>query len=121
FTAIIAYAIARHRLMDVDYVVRKIVSFSLAVSAVFIPGGAAFAALYRAVDGDAPIRILCGALALALAATVLIPMLQRALETRLQRALFPARYDYRARLRQLTAELVHVLERAALLAKLGRE
>jgi two-component system, NtrC family, sensor kinase len=121
FTAIIAYAIARHRLMDVDYVVRKIVSFSLAASAVFIPGGAAFAALYRAVDGNAPIRILCGSLALALAATVLIPMLQRALETRLQRALFPSRHDYRARLQRLTAELVHVLERAPLLAKLGQE
>jgi signal transduction histidine kinase len=121
FTGIIAYAIVRHRLMEVDYVVRKFVSFSLAACVVFLPGGTAFALLYRTTDGSAAILVLCAALALALVATVAIPVLQQALETRLQRALFPARDDYRARLRRLTGKLVHVLERAPLLAKLGRE
>ncbi|TMB49031.1 MAG: hypothetical protein E6J60_13575, partial [Deltaproteobacteria bacterium] len=36
---IMAYAIARHRLMDVDYVVRKGVSFMLAATLVLVPGG----------------------------------------------------------------------------------
>jgi hypothetical protein len=43
----IAYAIVRHRLMDVDYVVRKVVSFALAALVVFLPGGAALAVMAR--------------------------------------------------------------------------
>lgn len=119
FTAVIAYAIARHRLMDVDYVVRKFVSFSLAASVVLIPGAAVLAALLHVTDAIVP--TLSAALGLALAATILIPTLQHALETRLQRALFPTRHDYRARLRRLASELVYELDRTTLLAKLGGE
>jgi len=121
YVAILAYAIARHRLMDVDDVVRKFVSFSLAAGAVLIPGGTALGALSRAVEAPAPALLVISALVLALVATRSIPVLQRALETRLQRALFPSRHDYRVRLRHLTASLVHVLDRTALLEKLGSE
>src|SRR5262249_29306881 len=37
FLGIIAYAIVRHRFMDLDYVVRKVVSFALASTAVLVP------------------------------------------------------------------------------------
>jgi signal transduction histidine kinase len=121
YVAILAYAIARHRLMDVDDVVRKFVSFSLAVAAVFLPGGILIATLARATASAEPILLMTASLGLALVATILIPVLQRGLETRLQRALFPSRYDYRSRLRRLTASLVHVLDRGALLARLGSD
>src|SRR5262249_62345786 len=98
---IIAYAIVRHRLMDVDYIVRKGVSFALAAAAVLVPGGVGLNALGRAVDAQAPLGSTCAALALALLAVVVIPTLQEALETRLHRAFFRRRYDYRRRLREL--------------------
>jgi signal transduction histidine kinase len=119
FTGIVAYAIVRHRLMDVDYVVRKGVSFVLAATVVLIPGAAGLMALARSVGLDEPLIVVCAAVALALLSVVLIPTLQQALETRVHRAFFPQRYDYRLRLRQLAAALVHELEKTKLLRGLG--
>ena len=44
FTAIVAYAMVRHRLMDVDYIVRKGLSFVFGAGVVLVPGAIAFAA-----------------------------------------------------------------------------
>jgi signal transduction histidine kinase len=119
--AIMAYAIARHRLMDVDYVVRKGVSFTLATSLVLVPGGMGIWSLSTSMDWPEPGVMVCAAMALALVSVVLIPALQDALETRVQRALFPQYHDYRRRLRELAAALVHVLDRQALVRRLGEE
>ena len=119
YLGIIAYAIARHRLMDVDYVVRKTVSFSLAASAVLIPGGIALFALSRTLGTEEPLIVACAAVALALVSVVLIPTFQEALETRVHRAFFPQLYDYRRRLQDLAAALVHVVDRTHLVRRLG--
>jgi signal transduction histidine kinase len=121
FTGIVAYAIARHRLMDVDYVVRKGVSFVLAVAVVFVPGGIGLTILERALRErtDDSVVLVCAALALALVAVVLVPTLQEALETRVHRALFPNLYDYRRRLRELAAGLVHIFDQDELARRLG--
>jgi len=119
FVGIIAYAIVRHRLMDVDYVVRKFVSFALASTAVLLPGGMLLAALARAMGAEAPAVLACGAIGLALLAVILIPTLQEALETRVQRAFFPRYYDSRRQLQALAVSLVHVLDRNELVSRLG--
>ena len=119
YLGIIAYAIARHRLMDVDYVVRKAVSFSLATSAVLIPGGMALFALCQEVGSEGPVIVACAAVGLALLSVVLIPTLQEALETRVHRAFFPQLYDYRRRLQELPAALVHLVDRTELVRRLG--
>jgi signal transduction histidine kinase len=116
---IMAYAIARHRLMDVDYVVRKGVSFVLAAAFVLVPGAAGVWGLYQVLNGQEPGIMVCAAMALALIAVILIPTSQAALETRVQRAFFPQHYDYRRRLRELAAALVHVLDRQQLVTRLG--
>jgi len=119
YAGVVAYAIVRHRLMDVDFVVRKGVSFLAAGAVVLAPGGIGLAALSRAVGNEEPLVVVCASLALALLAVVLIPTLQQALETRLHRALFPRLYDYRLRLRQLAPALVQVLDQGELLRRLG--
>lgn len=119
FVAILAYAIVRHRLMDVDYVVRKGVSFGLAAVAVLVPIGVGLAALSRVFGAAAPLAFACASVALMLVAVVLVPTLQQALETRVHRALFPAVYDSRLRLRQLAAALGHILDQGELVQKLG--
>lgn len=119
YIGIVAYAIARHRLMDVDYVVRKVVSFALAITIVLAPGGFGIFALARALDAGEPVILTCAALTLALLAIVLVPTMQQALETQLHRALFPTLYDYRLRLRNLGAALVHILDEDELLERLG--
>jgi len=119
YLAITAYAIARHRLMDVDYVVRKAISFFLAASVVLIPGGTVLFALSRTVGGEEPAVVACAAVGLALLSVVLIPTFQEALETRVHRAFFPQLYDYRRRLHELAAALVHLVDRNELVRRLG--
>jgi len=116
---IMAYAIARHRLMDVDYVVRKGVSFTLAATLVLVPGGLGIWVLSQSLATQEPGIMVCAALALALIAVILIPASQAALETQVQRAFFPQHYDYRRRLRELAAALVHILDRQELVKRLG--
>jgi signal transduction histidine kinase len=119
FAAIVAYAIVRHRLMDVDYVVRKLVSFALPVAVILVPGAVGVSALASTLGAAEPLIITCAAVALALIAAVLIPTLQEALETRVQRAFFPQAYDYRRRLGELGTTLVHVLNVRELGQRLG--
>jgi two-component system NtrC family sensor kinase len=119
YTGVIAYAISRHRLMDVDYVVRKFVSFTASLAVVLIPGGIGLYQLAVYVGAEAPLVVVLASITLALAGVVLVPTLQSALETRVQQAFFPRRYDYRQRLRRFGAELVHVLDEQALIQRLG--
>jgi signal transduction histidine kinase len=119
YAGVIAYAISRHRLMDVDYVVRKFVSFILALSAVLVPGGILLFRLAVYLGAEKPSIVVMASVTLALVGVILVPTLQEALETRVQRAFFPRRYDYRQRLRRFASELVHVLDEAALIKQLG--
>jgi signal transduction histidine kinase len=114
-----AYGIARHRLMDVDYVVRKIVSFLLAITIALVPCSITFAVVGQMMGIEAPFAVAAATIVVGLVAAVVIPTLQQALETRVQRAIFPHRYDYRLHLRTLAAELVHVLDERELVTRLG--
>jgi signal transduction histidine kinase len=119
YVSIMAYAIVRHRLMDVDYVVRKFVSFSVASAVVLVPGALGINALARVLGAEEPSVIVCASLALALVAVVLVPTFQEALESRVHRAFFPQLYDYRLRLRHLGTALVHILDESELVRRLG--
>ncbi len=119
YVGVVAYAIVRHRFMDLDYLVRKVVSFSLAAVVVLGPGMAVVAVVSERLDARDPLLLSFTAAALGLIAAILVPTLQRALETRIQRAFFPERYDYRRRLRQFATTLVHELEEQQLLRRLG--
>ncbi len=116
---VIAYAIARHRLMDVDHVVRKGVSFSLAAGLVLVPGALAVAAYAGASGSSDPQLIGLATLAFGLAAAVLVPALQAGIETRLQQAFFPHLRDYRRRLADFANALVHILDQSELARRLG--
>lgn len=119
FVAVMGYAIVRHRLMDVDYVVRKGVSFFLALVVVLLPGSLGLVAFGRAIGSEAPLLWTCAASSLAVIAVILVPTLQVALEMQVDRALFPQRFDYRRRLRQFAASLIHILDQQDLVKRLG--
>jgi signal transduction histidine kinase len=114
-----AYGIARHRLMDVDYVVRKLVSFLLAALVALVPWAAAVALFGEVLGFTAPFVIVAAAVTVGLYAALVIPMLQQALETKVQSAIFPHRYDYRLQLRTLAGSLVHMLDERELVRRLG--
>jgi signal transduction histidine kinase len=117
--AIIAYAIVRHRFMDLDYVVRKVVSFALASAAVLVPSALLVSVLGRLTGVEVPVVLASAVAASGLLAALFIPTLQHAIETRVHRAIYAHRYDYRLRLRELASDLVHVLDERALVSRLG--
>jgi signal transduction histidine kinase len=119
--AIIAYAIVRHRFMDLDYVVPKVVSFTLASVVVLVPSATAVCAIVLVTGADAPIVLGSAVVASGLLAVLLIPTLQHAIETRVHRAIYAHRYDYRLRLRQLSSDVVHLLDERELVRRLGEE
>ncbi|MFN8545395.1 MAG: ATP-binding protein [Candidatus Binatia bacterium] len=116
---LLGYAIARHRVMDLDYAVRKGVSFALALVCVVAPGTLGLTALVSLLDARVPALLAVAAGAVVVLAALLTPRLQVAFETRLHQALFPSRYDYRRRLRHLAAQLVNVIEESKLVHLLG--
>jgi signal transduction histidine kinase len=121
WVGVFAYTMARHRLMDLDYLVRKVLSFVLASAPVLVPGGLAISLLTETVGSEAPLVLPAAAVGLALISILLVPTLQEGLESRLHRALFPERYGSRQRLRELGKELVHILEPGELVKRLGDE
>jgi len=119
YVGVIAYAIVRHRLMDLDYVVRKFVSFMVAAAVVLVPGSVAMYVLSSEVGARESQLLVYAAVSMSLVSALFIPTLQQALETRLHRALFPERYDRRIRLQQLGAALIHVVDQRELVSRLG--
>jgi signal transduction histidine kinase len=114
-----AYGIARHRLMDVDFVVRKLVSFLLAATIALAPWSIAVAVFGEMMGFGVPFVVGAATIIVGLVSAVVIPLLQQALETHVQRAIFPHRYDYRLHLRTLAADLVHLLDERELVRRLG--
>jgi signal transduction histidine kinase len=119
YAGVIAYAISRHRLMDVDYVARKFISFTAALAIVLVPGGIGLYQIAMVLGAEAPMVLVLCAVTLALGSVILVPTLQALLEARVEQALFARRHDYRRRLRRLAADLVHILDEGALVKKLG--
>jgi len=115
----LAYAITRHRIVDIDYVVRKALSFILAALPIVVPGGIGMAYLNAMLGAENPVILAAASIALSLLAGFIIPTAQQALETRVEQVLFPERYDIRRRLQELSDALVHVLDRGALVRQLG--
>ena len=119
FLSIVAYAIVRHRFMDLDWVVRKAIGFTLAASLVIAPGAIAIALLARHLGAGQIVPIAAAAALLALAAAIIVPALQRGIETRVQRIFFAERWDSRRRLGDLARAVVHELDERKLLERLG--
>jgi signal transduction histidine kinase len=119
YVGVIGYGIVRHRLMDLDYVVRKFVSFTFAAGVVLVPSGIGLFTLAEAVGARESMLLVYAAVAMSLLSALIIPTLQQALETRLHRAFFPERYDRRVGLQQLANALVHVVDRRELVTLLG--
>lgn len=121
FLSITAYAIVRHRFLDLDWIVRKAVGFTLAASVVVVPGAIAVAMLAGVLGAGQVLPIALAAASLALTAAVLVPALQHGIETRVQRMFFAERWDSRRRLRDLARTVVLGLDERQVLSRLGHD
>src|SRR5262249_34159280 len=119
YAAIIAYAIARHRLMDIDLVVTKGVAYAVVSLAVIVPAFAATLWLQRLTFGTVNTDFSFAVLLLLIAVGLLFPTIRLRAESQLERSLFREKHEFRAALSAFTRSIVRILDRDRLVRELG--
>jgi len=118
WAGIVAYAIVRHRLMDIEVVVSKSIAY-LAVSLLII--GPAFAAgllLQRWAFGEVQADFSAALLLLLLVMGTLFPAMRAWAEERVERSLFPRKQEHRATLSAFERSMIQILDRGRLIREL---
>jgi two-component system nitrogen regulation sensor histidine kinase GlnL len=119
FTAVVSYAIVRHRLMDVDVAVTKGVAYILgtivAIAPVFVFALWMQNRIFGRVNADFSTALLVSYFFVA----ALFPLLSSRTETRIGQSLFREKHEYRAALAGFTSTIVRILDREKLLRELA--
>ena len=115
----IAYGMIRHRLMDVEFVVTKGISYAIVGTLLIIPAFSVALVMQRWAFGRVNIDFSFVMLTLFVTIGVLFPSLRRGAELRVERSLFPEKQSYRTSLREFTKKIVRILERDRLVRELG--
>lgn len=117
WAGIVAYAIVRHRLMDIEVVVSKGLAF-IGVAAVLIgPAFATVVILQKVFFGEIHYDFSAVMLVLLLGIGVAFPAIRQVAEARVERSLFPAKIETRAALESFTRTVIRILDRDVLGSK----
>lgn len=119
WAGIVAYAIARHRLMDIDLVVTKGMSFIFVASVLIAPVFATLLWLQRLSFGQVHPDFSVAVLVMLIAVGVLFPALRFRAESRIERSLFREKHEYRVALMTFTRSIVRILDRQRLVRDLA--
>jgi len=115
WAGIIAYAILKHRLMDIDVVIKKSVTYSALLLMLLIPCYALVIYGQETVFGRVDTRFTALVLGLLTAAAFIFPRLKTRTEQTIEQVLFKGKYDYRDTLARFSQELVSILQLDTLL------
>jgi signal transduction histidine kinase len=118
WAAIVAYAIVRHRLMDIDIVVTKSIAYAGAIVAVVGPSFLITLGMQKYAFGEIHYDFSVGIAVLLTAAGILLPPLRALTEARLQRSLFPQKFGSRIALTTFAGSVVRILDREKLIREL---
>jgi signal transduction histidine kinase len=118
WAGIVAYAIIRHRLMDIDVVITKGMAYVGVAVAVIAPAFALALWLQRISFGQIHPDFSFALLVMLLTVGVLFPTLRSRAEERIERSLFGEKHSYRAALSDFTRSIVRILDRTQLLREL---
>ncbi len=119
WAGIVAYAIVRHRLMDIDLVVTKGMSYSAVAFVLIAPTFLIILWLQRRSFGQIHPDFSVAMLILLVAVGVLFPTLRFRAESRIERSLFREKHEYRAALIAFTRSIVRILDRQRLVRELA--
>lgn len=118
WAAIVAYAIVRHRLMDIEVVVTKGIAYAGAIVAAVGPAFVITLAMQEYAFGEIHYDFSAGLAILLTAVGVLLPYLRSGAEVRLQRSLFPQKFGSRVALETFAGSVVRILDRETLIREL---
>ncbi len=118
FAGIVAYAIVRHRLMDIDLVLTKSVAYGAVSFLLIAPAFGLALWLQRESFGRIHSDFSLAILLMLIAVGVLFPALRLRAESSIERSLFREKHEYRAALAAFTRSIVRILDRDKLLSEL---
>ncbi len=119
WAGLVAYAIVRHRLMDIDLVVTKGMAYTAVAFVLVAPAFTIMLWLQRISFGQVHPDFSVAVLAMLIAVGVLFPMLRFRAEYRIERSLFREKHDYRVALMAFTRSIVRILDRQRLVRELA--
>jgi signal transduction histidine kinase len=119
YASFIAYSIVRYRLMDIDIVLTKGAAYSLVTLGVIAPACALSVWLQSAAFGRVSIDFSVALFALFFLVATIFPLLRSVTESRLERSLFPRRYEHRTELADFTRAIVRILDRDELVTRVA--
>jgi signal transduction histidine kinase len=111
WSGIVGYAIAKHRLMDIEIVVAKGLSHLASMAVVIGPALAVATLLQGFAFGELHFDFTAAIAILLVATGMLFPYVQLVTERRLERALFRSKFESRASMSALAGEVVRILDR----------
>ncbi|MBI3782712.1 MAG: GAF domain-containing protein [Deltaproteobacteria bacterium] len=114
----VAYAIVRHRLMDIDVVVTKGVAYAFVASVLVSPTFLVMLWLQKRSFGQIHAEFSFLLLVMLLVVGVLFPTLRERAEYRIGRSLFREKFEYREALTALARSIVTILDRDRLIQQL---
>lgn len=118
WAGIVAYAIARHRLMDIDLVVTKGMAYMSVAFVLIAPAFILILWLQRLSFGQVHPDFSAAIFIILITVGVLFPALRFRAESRIERSLFREKHEYRAALMTFTRSIVRILDRQRLMREL---
>ena len=118
WAAIVAYAIARHRLLDIEAVVANAIAYVGVALLLLTPASMIAVTLQRRAFDQVSYDFTVGVVLLLLGVGVLFPVLRLRAKARVERSLFPEMHASRAALMVLSKSIVRILDRDKLITEL---
>jgi len=115
WAGIVAYAIARHRLMDIDIVVSKGIAYLGGLVLLVLPAFLLSIGMQRLAFGEVHSDLSAGLLMLLVSMAVLFPVVRSRAEARIERSLFPQKQASRQALAAFARSVIRILDRERLI------
>lgn len=119
WAGVVAYAIVRHRLMDIQVVVTKGMAYAAVLLALIVPIFAVTLWLQNHSFGQIHPDFSFAVFVMLLLVGVVFPRLRSRAEASIERSLFPYHYEYRSALSKFTRSIVRILDRERLVTELA--
>lgn len=119
FSAVVGYAIARHRLMDLDLVLSRGAAAAISAALVILPSMSALAVLHEYSYGALHPDVLLITTLVVIGASIAFPYLLSRIEPGLHASLFPEENRHRTSLLEFTRAVTRILDRDRLLHELA--
>src|SRR4030095_6086831 len=114
WAGIVAYAIVRHRLMDIEVVVSKGIAYLGVTLLVVGPAFVVAIIMQRLGFGEVHYDFSTGLLALLLSMGILFPWIRAKAEARVERSLFPEKHESRVTIDAFARSVIRILDRERL-------